>query len=97
MADLKWNTEKNDIAIENGDFILQDKLNVQNAFLFLFTKNCFLTNPLIGVGIDKLVNSNYADLESKLNEWKKQVISDGAKTATFKIENDLNFTVNAIY
>ncbi len=97
MGDLKWNIELNDIAIENGDFVITESLDAQNSNLILITKNCFLQNPTIGVGLNQSFNGNYNDLLLILNEWQSQVLADGAKSANFVINEDNTFIVNAIY
>lgn len=97
MADLKWDTENNDIEIKNGDFVLTDNISNQNSYFILETKTSFLQSPTLGVGIREAINGNYSNLQSLLNDWQDQSLKDGAKTADFTINDDNSFEVNAIY
>jgi hypothetical protein len=89
MNDLKYDIATMEMAVENGDFVITDKISEQNGGLFLYTKNTNLEFPLAGVGIgQETMNAGYDVLNRELNRWQSQVKQDGAKAASFTINID---------
>lgn len=85
ISDLKYDTELMDIVIENGDFKLNNSVSEQNGALILNTKNINIDFPIIGVGINDVLNSDLLTIKSYLNRWKSQVLQDGAISAEWEI------------
>ena len=90
MTDLLYNLDTMDISIKNGDFEINNDVSQQNAGLILQTEHDYLLNPLLGIGIENVINSNFNVLEFELNRWKTQVLNDGAIEASWSINKDVN-------
>lgn len=91
MTDLKYDIATMELAIKDGDFVLNNSISEQNGSLMLYTKNCNLYFPMAGVGLgQQTMNSGIDTLAAELNRWQSQVKQDGAKNATWTPENDVD-------
>jgi hypothetical protein len=95
--DLKFDVNKMELVVENGDFVLESNLSSQRGGLFLYTKNANLYFPLLGVGISGLINSDRSTQISYLNRWQSQILEDGAKTASFSIDDNMVIQTQCSY
>jgi hypothetical protein len=59
--DIVVDNTTNDLAIHNGDFIIDEQSKTQAKFIMLASKGEIRQYPLLGVGINKYIGSNLAD------------------------------------
>lgn len=97
MNDLKFDINKMDLIVENGDFVITNILSEQNGGLILNTKNINLYLPLIGVDIQNSLNNNVDNVNALLDKWQQQVIADGAKSAKAILNSDGTITATCNY
>jgi hypothetical protein len=88
MIDLSYDIEKMEIGILAGDFYLGDDSSQQNGGLLLYTKNLNLEFPLFGVGMGDTLNASVQIQQNYLNRWQSQCLADGAKAASWQMEQD---------
>jgi hypothetical protein len=89
MSDIQFDIDTMDFVIKDGDLVITGNPSEQNGGLFLYTKNCFLSQPLAGIGINQITNAGIEIIQSELNRWQTQVLNDGARKATWKIDNSI--------
>lgn len=85
MQDIYFNTVTREISIKNGDIVLTDNPSEQNGGILLYAKGFNLSFPLLGVGINDVINAGAGtDAVFELNRWKQQALNDGATGAEWK-------------
>jgi hypothetical protein len=87
--DIKFDINKMEVIVENGDFAINTNVSEQNGAMIMYTKNMNLAFPGIGVGLIGILNSGLLTIQNYLNRWAAQVQQDGSKSATWKIEGSL--------
>lgn len=87
MGDLKFDPEKRDLVIENGDFVLESNTSVQNGAI-IRDAHCFSVRfPIFGIGLQQLIHSPVSVANFEMNRWIAQVKSDGGTKANFTIDD----------
>ena len=84
MQDFLFDIVKREIVLSegtHGDFVLTNNPSIQNGDGLLYSRGANLRNPMMGVGIEELVNAGAgADTSTyEMNRWKAQVALDGGK------------------
>ena len=95
--DFKFDILNMDMVIENGDFVIETNPSIQNSGLILETKNFNSLFPTLGIGIRGVINSKIDIVYAFLNKWNRQVISDGAKSANWTIDENNKFITTCDY
>jgi len=85
MNDIGFDIEKREVILKDGDFFIADNPSVQNGGIILETKNAFVSNPTLGVGILGVMGAPVSQVSFEMNRWKSQCLNDGAKKASYKI------------
>lgn len=87
--------ENNELAIDNGDFII-DESDVQNQQLLLISdKGDWKENPTVGVGIKRWLSDD--EPAGLLAEIKKEFQRDGMKVKDLSLTDDKILNVDAHY
>ena len=103
MYDIEFDIINREIFFEagpTGDFISTSNPSVQNGGILLYARTPNLTNPIPGIGIQQIMNSNSANATFEMNRWKAQAITDGATIATWtgtQISGGLDIKENVNY
>jgi hypothetical protein len=95
--DLKFDIETFELVIKDGDFVLETNPSQQNAGIILIAKNFCSLFPTMGVGIYGVINSGISTIYEYLNRWNSQVLSDGAKSASWNVDKDNKINTNCDY
>ena len=87
MFDIEFDITTREIFFNDGpsgDFISTTNPSVQNGGILLYARTPNLTNPILGIGIEQIMNSNSANATFEMNRWKAQAVTDGATIATWE-------------
>jgi hypothetical protein len=89
MHGLKFDFEKGDLVINaSGAFEIGSTDN-QNVALIATSQVCRLTRPEFGAQIgSRMVNQNYASINSILADAKRQAETDGAKNVSVRFTEE---------
>lgn len=83
-TDLKYDIDNFDIAIENGDFVIQSNTSEQIGAIMLYASGITIENPTFGIGLENLINNGVQNIQFHLNRWVQQCLNDGAKSAKWE-------------
>jgi len=87
MQDIAFDIISREIMMSGsgdaGDFSLTDNCSVQNGGILLYSRAAILTNPMIGIGMEQMINSNQTNASFEMNRWQAQARKDGATLATW--------------
>lgn len=105
MMDLLFDITQREIVLSkgsHGDFVTTSNPSVQNGGMLLFSRGCNLSNPMMGIGIEEIVNAGAGAPTAtyEMNRWKAQVALDGGKATWSSIpsaNNNFDFTGNVDY
>jgi hypothetical protein len=86
--DLKFDIETFELVIRDGDFVLETNPSQQNSGIILIAKNFNSLFPTLGIGIQGVLNSGLTTIYEFMNRWQSQVLSDGAKSASWNLDID---------
>lgn len=87
--------DNNDLAIENGDFVLGYSDNQHQKLIIQANKGDLKEYPELGVGIENLLSSdNYTGI---LIEIKKNLSYDGMKINNVRLKPDGNLSIDGNY
>lgn len=79
MKDIEYSFDTNDIAIENGDFKLNEDASRQNAALLLAISPANVFQPQWGIGFNpRSIQSTYSEASRMVGEATRQIKRDGA-------------------
>ena len=97
MIGLKYNTQTREMVINNGDFEINPRCDVQNGAIILESKSAFLSNPQLGIGIEQTIGSSESTRVVELNRWVIQAEQDGASIAKWNTNNDNTINIEISY
>jgi hypothetical protein len=83
MLDLKFDITTREIIWKDGDFVLEANPSEQNGGILQYSRVAILRNPILGVGMEEVINSGLSKTTYEMNRWRNQALTDGAKTATW--------------
>ena len=82
MQDIYFDITQRDIDLDStGDFVLTQDPSVQNGGIIQFSRCAFITNPMLGIGMESVVNTNSLKTSVEMNRWQNQAVNDGATIA----------------
>ena len=91
MLDLKFDIRTRELVLTDGDFVSTENPSIQNGGIIQFSRCAFLSNPMLGIGMEDVINANDVKTAYEMNRWQQQAKSDGATVARWtakKIENN---------
>tara|TARA_B110000977_G_C11000203_1_gene463495 strand:- start:947 stop:1249 length:303 start_codon:yes stop_codon:yes gene_type:complete len=94
IRDIIFSFSQNDLAIENGDFVIgnSDQQNIRN--IIQSQRGQFYEQPLIGVGILDEMNSS-ATTQSLKNRIKTNLLLDNYEADEIQVGKHYELTVSA--
>lgn len=97
MIDLNFDIVARDLVMSDNDFAETSLPDTQNGGIIQYSRCAFLSNPILGVGMEELINTNNGGKVAKeMNRWQAQCIQDGALTAKWSPVNSITGPVNNI-
>lgn len=88
--ELGWNFDTNDMAIENGDFMVLDDASLQNATLILLKQATNIYDGKWGVNLESLYpNVSQEYIDGLTAEAQSQVLNDGAQQVSMSVVKNL--------
>lgn len=81
MADFEFNIETRELVITDGDFTYKENPSSQNGGIILNSRCAINRNPVLGIGMEQIINGAEAITAFELNRWANQVKSDGGKAS----------------
>jgi len=87
--------DKNDLTIENGDFVIGDATLQHQNHILLAQKGEFKNAPEIGVGV--LTELNNENPRALLSQIRRNFEYDGMKVKSLKVSENGNLLVDAKY
>lgn len=79
--DLLFDIGTRELVMKNGDFVTTNDPSPQNSGILLRSRCAVLLQPIAGVGIEQVINSNNTTMAYEMNRWKAMAIADGAVSA----------------
>lgn len=83
-----------------SDLKITNNASVQNGGILVYARTPNITNPIPGIGIEQIMNSNNSNTTFEMNRWQAQAKVDGATIATWKgipVPKGLDITFNVDY
>lgn len=96
MSDLYFDTVSREIVLTDGDFSLTDNPSTQNGAILQYSRASIMRFPLLGVGMEQIINSPDATAAYEMNRWQTQCKRDGAQLAKY-INNNSKITAQINY
>jgi hypothetical protein len=90
-----WDIVNRDIQFQNGTTVLIDNPSTSNGGIIAYSSGAFVSNPVLGVGILRIIGSSLSSVNFEMNRWAKQCYDDGAKVATYIINSDKQPVIDA--
>lgn len=100
MLDILFDIITRDIVMADDDFATTVNPSVQNGGNLLFSRCANITQPMSGIGMEDVVNSNSGKATFELNRWKQMAALDGATLATWTAttsQDGIDFKTNQSY
>jgi hypothetical protein len=86
-----------DLAIQNGDFVLDDCEQQNQELILVATQGSFRDSPLTGVGITRYIKSSFtvAKVDQLRQKIRLQLQYDGYTTVNTKINSFTDIQIQA--
>ena len=86
MNDIEFDVITREIIMTvTGDFSVTSNPSVQNGGIILLSRCGYVANPMLGVGLEDVINAPTSKTAYELNRWQNQCINDGATIAQYSI------------
>ena len=81
MNDLVFDIVARELVMLSGDFTTTSNPSVQNGGIIEESRCAFISNPMLGIGLEDIINANAGKAAYEMNRWQSQCKSDGATLA----------------
>lgn len=82
MTDIEFDITTREIVLaEDDDFSVIENPSVQNGGIIQYSRCAFVNNPMLGIGMEQIINSNDISAAYEMNRWQSQCKNDGATIA----------------
>lgn len=87
MTDIEFDVINREIVLAgNGDFSVTANPSVQNGGIILLSRCGIINSPMLGVGLEDVINAPTSKTAYELNRWQNQCVQDGATVAQYSIK-----------
>lgn len=95
MSDINFNAVTREVVLVDGDYSLTTNPSTQNAAIIQYSRAAINRFPLLGVGMEQIINSPDNVTAYEMNRWATQCKRDGAQLAKFTNSNGvINTQIN---
>ena len=90
MFDFAFDIQARDMVMDGGSFATTTNPSAQNGGIIETSRCAFLTNPMLGIGIEEMMGGNNVKVAYEMNRWQNQCKNDGATLAKWTTKQIAN-------
>jgi len=97
MNDIEFDVITREIKMTTtGDFSVTANPSVQNGGIILLSRCAYINNPMLGIGLEDVINAPTSKTAYELNRWQNECVQDGATIAQYtinapKVQTDISY------
>lgn len=81
MNDILFDVVTREMVMQNNDFAITSNPSIQNGGIIQYSRCSFLSTPMLGIGMEDLINSATVKTAYEMNRWQQQCKQDTATIA----------------